>query len=284
MAGISSKAAGGLENRYKYNGIELDTSLGLNEYEAQLRDLDPQLGRWWQIDPETEDQEMWSPYTSNNDNPIRYKDPLGNEGDDCCGGFIDGLIDAGNKVMISASGVLFGYANTMSGGLISSDPFKMRPHLTTEEKMYFDNARTVGKIAPLVSPGSEPAEVTPELAPAGVPNGTAKVDPSTPEVQMPNTKQSSSVENTSTGQGSGRGSNNRKPDPAATGDHTVSNDRGSTTYKKNDKNPSGFQEVKRVDTKGKSHGGTPTPHVHEAGKVRPAQPNEIPKTNLQQNQ
>lgn len=62
MAGISDKAAGGLENKYKYNGIELDTSLGLNEYDAQLRDLDPQTGRWWQIDPETEDQEMWPLY------------------------------------------------------------------------------------------------------------------------------------------------------------------------------------------------------------------------------
>lgn len=86
MAGISSKAALGLENKYKYNGIELDTSLGLDEYEAALRDLDPQTGRWWQVDSETEDQEMWSPYTSNYDNPILYKDPLGNEGEACCGG------------------------------------------------------------------------------------------------------------------------------------------------------------------------------------------------------
>lgn len=61
--------------------------------------------------------------------------------------------------------------------------------------------------------------------------------------------------------------NIRKPDPDATGDHTVSNDRGSTTYKKNEKNPSGFQEVKRVDTKGKADNGVPTPHVHENGKV-----------------
>jgi len=84
MAGISSKAALGLENKYKYNGIELDTSLGLNEYEAALRNLDPQTGRWWQVDPETENQEMWSPYASNNDNPILYKDPRGNEGEACC--------------------------------------------------------------------------------------------------------------------------------------------------------------------------------------------------------
>jgi RHS repeat-associated protein len=88
MAGISDKAAGGLENKKKYNGIEFDNDLDLNEYEANLRDLDPQTGRWWQIDPETEGQEVWSPYTSNNDNPILYKDPRGNEGEACCGGGI----------------------------------------------------------------------------------------------------------------------------------------------------------------------------------------------------
>jgi|ERR1017187_109038 RHS repeat-associated protein len=93
MAGISDKAIGKIENKYKYNGIELDTALGINEYEAQLRDLDPQIGRWWQVDPETEDQEIWSPYTSNNDNPILYKDPRGNEGEACCGGLLGKVYD-----------------------------------------------------------------------------------------------------------------------------------------------------------------------------------------------
>ncbi|MGH2562971.1 MAG: RHS repeat-associated core domain-containing protein, partial [Ginsengibacter sp.] len=184
MTGISSKAAGGIENKHKYNGIELDTSLGLNEYEAELRDLDPQTGRWWQIDPETENQEMWSPYTSNYDNPILYQDPRGNEGEACCGGFID-------KIMLSASGAVFGAANTLSFGLISSDPFNITPNLTNEEKMYFNNARTVGKIAPLLSPGSHPSEV-PEVAPSSaeaVNFNTSK--PSSTEVPKTNTSESS---------------------------------------------------------------------------------------------
>ena len=72
----------------KYNGIDWQNDLGLNEYDAQLRTLDPQVGRWWQIDPKTENMEMWSPYASNYDNPILYKDPLGDEpeGGGCCGG------------------------------------------------------------------------------------------------------------------------------------------------------------------------------------------------------
>jgi len=80
MAGISSNALKGSsypENRKKYNGIELTSELDLDIYDAQLRNLDPQIGRWNQIDPKTEDMEMWSPYASNYDNPIRYQDFLG---------------------------------------------------------------------------------------------------------------------------------------------------------------------------------------------------------------
>ncbi len=37
----------------------------------------PQLGRWWQIDPEVEQFEAWSAYNSNLDNPILHTDPEG---------------------------------------------------------------------------------------------------------------------------------------------------------------------------------------------------------------
>ncbi len=84
MAGISSKAAGGVENKKKYNGIELDEDLGIEEYEAYYRNLDPQTGRWWQIDPKLEDQESLSPYQSMANDPIRNSDPLGDEDGDCC--------------------------------------------------------------------------------------------------------------------------------------------------------------------------------------------------------
>ncbi len=84
MAGISSKAAGTLENKKKYNGIELENDLEIHTYDAFFRELDPQTARWWQIDPVTDGYESISPYASMYDNPIRYSDPLGNEGGDCC--------------------------------------------------------------------------------------------------------------------------------------------------------------------------------------------------------
>jgi len=85
MAGISSKAAGKLENRTKYNGIEFDEDMDIDSYEAFYRNLDPQTGRWWQIDPKCEPNkdpneiglESLSPYNSMANNPVKLSDPLG---------------------------------------------------------------------------------------------------------------------------------------------------------------------------------------------------------------
>ena len=77
MSGISSKAAGSLENRTLYNGIEHNTDLDLNKYDAFYRTLDPQIGRFWQVDPEAESLESYSTYESMGNNPINNSDPLG---------------------------------------------------------------------------------------------------------------------------------------------------------------------------------------------------------------
>ncbi|MBO9205249.1 MULTISPECIES: RHS repeat domain-containing protein [Niastella] len=95
MVGISSKALnfGEPENKKKFNGIEKEDGLVIEIYDAQLRELDPQLGRWWEIDPKVENMENWSPYASNYDNPIRYSDPLGDVGQSCCEGLVNWLSD-----------------------------------------------------------------------------------------------------------------------------------------------------------------------------------------------
>ena len=91
MAGISSKAAGGVENRKKFNGYELNTDLDLNLDESFYRTYDPQLGRFLQIDPEPKYEE--SPYVSMGNNPISYADPLGNNWWDVVVGTIYGIAD-----------------------------------------------------------------------------------------------------------------------------------------------------------------------------------------------
>jgi len=85
MAGISDKAVKTqyAENKYRFNsGNELQNKefsdgSGLEEYDANFRMYDPQLGRFWQIDPLTDINEDQSPYSFAGNNPVLMNDPLG---------------------------------------------------------------------------------------------------------------------------------------------------------------------------------------------------------------
>ncbi|QOR76229.1 MAG: hypothetical protein IMW88_01240 [Thermoflavifilum sp.] len=105
MVGISDRAMGRLENRYRYNGMELNEKefadgWGLDVYTARFRGLDVQIGRWWQIDPKQDVEE--SGYAANEDNPVMWSDPEGDcpwclaiLGEMAAGAAISGAIEAG---------------------------------------------------------------------------------------------------------------------------------------------------------------------------------------------
>lgn len=72
---VVSSNANSVASKFKYNGKELEESLGLNLYEMDMRQYDPAIARWTSIDPVTH----WSMSTYNafDNNPVYFADPSG---------------------------------------------------------------------------------------------------------------------------------------------------------------------------------------------------------------
>lgn len=219
MAGISSKALsfGKPQNQKKYNGIDFTPDLELNLYDAEYRELDAAIARWWQIDPVTVGYEDQSPYESMYNNPIRISDPLGNEGTGCCDGIGDALIKAADYVAINAVGLVNGMLNTLSGGLIPTDPLNFRDKLNSTQQGYYDGAVTVGRVAPLIEAAG--GSVFPGRSP--VLQTTNGVVIEVPGTAQPTSVTSSSVKSTGNSQG-GKYSHLKEPQNVKPGGETTS--------------------------------------------------------------
>ncbi len=75
--GLTFAQSGSSTNKYLYNGKELQEETGFIDFGA--RQLDKELGRWFNIDPLAEKYYQWSTYNYVMNNPIILIDPNGKE-------------------------------------------------------------------------------------------------------------------------------------------------------------------------------------------------------------
>ncbi len=130
MAGISVQTLKGNNyspNRNKFNGIEETKDLGLNQYDAFYRTLDPQIGRFLQVDPKIESADGVTPYSAMLNNPVRNADPLGDSTIPGAGFWRnawEGIKDGGKQTLgfIKSLGTVEGWKN-LATGINNLNPF-----------------------------------------------------------------------------------------------------------------------------------------------------------------
>jgi RHS repeat-associated protein len=182
MAGISSKAIGGMENKLRFNGNELQDEefgdgSGLELYDFNARTYDQQIGRFIQIDPMTDEQEGLSPYHFSYNNPVRFGDPDGKWPDGCCS--LSDFVDAVNTVVrdavifVSAAGNA--WASDQAAGAGRSDVDQMSG-LTDHEKAVAKAGQMTGDAAAVATGVGEVVVAgSGELASVGVATPAALV-------------------------------------------------------------------------------------------------------------
>ncbi len=72
---VISPFVNSVAKKFKYNGIELNESFGLDLYEMDVRQYDPAIARWTSIDPVT--HYSASTYNAFDNNPVYWADPAG---------------------------------------------------------------------------------------------------------------------------------------------------------------------------------------------------------------
>lgn len=149
IAGISSKAAGSIQNKFKFNGgnelqsQEFSDGSGLETYDARHRMFDPQIGKFLQIDPLDGITRELSLYAFANNNPVSLNDPLGLSATTPGVNSNDPEKDAARMQDVTVTGHKKGSPNRVGGSSENHLRGFHFPTYTRQDRKTWDNAQAL---------------------------------------------------------------------------------------------------------------------------------------------
>ncbi|NNC19209.1 VCBS repeat-containing protein [Corallococcus exiguus] len=300
-----------------FTGHSHDDELGLINMKGRV--YDPSVGRFLTPDPFVQSpfrSQSHNRYAYAWNNPLRYTDPSGLMNDGGCVGTPDdggcwenvavGGDGGGQSSDPNVYGPYFGWQNDTwyatgpdgrrrgPGRVPGSVTAGELEAMTSEARRAFFQAESTGGQVP-ANFGTDELDAAVDQVDDQFLLGMAKIVERLGQVAGRGdsgddaTQATAAVIAVKVGGDGGRGANNLKPDLRAEGPHTTfkKDSQGRVTgyaeWQPNPRNPTGFDQAKRVDTQHANphtHNNVPTPHVHEKsapGGVRPPRPDELPR-------